>query len=691
MPTEAAASAKKPLLTFRTKVIASYMVLGLLPMLTVSGFALFNSTQTAATLNNQKLTVAVDEKELITELWIQNIRKQIEVFSDDVSIQDAIVSFSDAVEELSAAPTDIVDTSKWRERYSYQLQNTSGANSSMREQWMQLDEVGKLLQHLYISDNPHEVGSKEKLDDAGDGSRYSALHAKYHPSIRHFLQAFGYYDIFLVNPQGRIVYSVFKEVDYGTNLLNGPYADTGIARVTQQALRSNNKNDVFLDDFKPYAPSYNVPAAFAASPIFVDGKNVGALVFQFPFDVLNKIITSASEEVGEGVDSYAIGADGLYRTNNTGGEKIAGTAAESDLAKKILSHPERSAIVSGIGRSGQKVVASFDKMEDKDFPWYIVTEVSEDIVMAPVRELQMLIGAASVFFLIFSIIISFTSTAQIMKPVRAMGDQVHDAIKAVLQQAEEMKMAAESMVATSEETSHQTVVVKENTRGATENGHSVATAVEEMDASIAEISENMNRTRSNVDEAVHKAEDTATIVRRLSESSKKIASVVQLIDDIAEQTNLLALNAAIEAARAGEAGKGFAVVADEVKKLAENTSKATKDIHEQIQNIQSVSGESADAIENIRESVARLNESAVAVQTAVNQQSSATQEISARVNDTVEKIAEVDSNMTGIEQAARDTSDASSQVMHASKSVEDAVRNMERNLDRVLENMGIKV
>ena len=45
-----------------------------------------------------------------------------------------------------------------------------------------------------------------------------------------------YYDIFLVEPDtGHIVYSVFKEVDFATSLLTGPYAETNFAEVFRAA------------------------------------------------------------------------------------------------------------------------------------------------------------------------------------------------------------------------------------------------------------------------------------------------------------------------------------------------------------------------------------------------------------------------------------------------------------------------
>jgi len=42
-------------------------------------------------------------------------------------------------------------------------------------------------------------------------------------------QMYGYYDLFLINPDGYCFYPVAKESDYQTNLINGQYADTGLA------------------------------------------------------------------------------------------------------------------------------------------------------------------------------------------------------------------------------------------------------------------------------------------------------------------------------------------------------------------------------------------------------------------------------------------------------------------------------
>ena len=87
--------------------------------------------------------------------------------------------------------------------------------------------------------------------------------------------------------QGTIVYTVFKEVDLGTSLLKGPYKYTNFAKVFQNALDTKTEKIVFFSDFEPYAPSYNAPAAFVTSPVFINGQKIGVIALQFPIDRIN--------------------------------------------------------------------------------------------------------------------------------------------------------------------------------------------------------------------------------------------------------------------------------------------------------------------------------------------------------------------------------------------------------------------
>lgn len=95
-----------------------------------------------------------------------------------------------------------------------------------------LDEDTIALQYQYIKRNSHPLGKKDELLDPIDGSQYGEWHSRYHPFLRDFQKRFGFYDLFLVGAEsGRIVYSVFKGLDFATSLIDGPCAKTGSFRL----------------------------------------------------------------------------------------------------------------------------------------------------------------------------------------------------------------------------------------------------------------------------------------------------------------------------------------------------------------------------------------------------------------------------------------------------------------------------
>ncbi|HKM42421.1 MAG TPA: methyl-accepting chemotaxis protein [Limnochordia bacterium] len=98
--------------------------------------------------------------------------------------------------------------------------------------------------------------------------------------------------------------------------------------------------------------------------------------------------------------------------------------------------------------------------------------------------------------------------------------------------------------------------------------------------------------------AVEGMENIKTSVDSLGSLAEEIGKILGFIRDIAEQTNLLALNAAIEAARAGEQGRSFAVVAQEVGDLAARSQSATADIDQVLRRIRGETVRSVTSVED---------------------------------------------------------------------------------------------
>lgn len=229
-----------------------------------------------------------------------------------------------------------------------------------------------------------------------------------------------------------------------------------------------------------------------------------------------------------------------------------------------------------------------------------------------------------------------------------------------------LKVTAEGLTATAQETSGQATVVAAAAEQASANVQTVAAAAEELSASVREIGGEAARSTAIAGQALEKAEESTTSVNQLSDAVRKIGDVVDLISKIAKQTNLLALNATIEAARAGEAGKGFAVVAQEVKTLAEQTAKATSEIGGQIQAVQDSTGNAVTMIANISETIRSMNEIATAIASAVEEQGTATQEIAQSVQEAAAGTKNVSSTILGVSRGTAETENASGRVLVSS-------------------------
>jgi twitching motility protein PilJ len=135
---------------------------------------------------------------------------------------------------------------------------------------------------------------------------------------------------------------------------------------------------------------------------------------------------------------------------------------------------------------------------------------------------------------------------------------------------------------------------------------SESSAVAERSVAIANKgSEVVQSTISGMDNIREQIQETSKRIKRLGESSQEIGDIISLITDIADQTNILSLNAAIQASMAGDAGRGFAVVADEVQRLAERSAAATKQIEALVKTIQNDTNEAVISMEQTTTEVVR--------------------------------------------------------------------------------------
>jgi methyl-accepting chemotaxis protein len=243
--------------------------------------------------------------------------------------------------------------------------------------------------------------------------------------------------------------------------------------------------------------------------------------------------------------------------------------------------------------------------------------------------------------------------------------QMAEVATTVASSSEELTAVSNEMTENAAQTAEQATSASASAEQVSQNAIAVATAVEEMNASIREIAKNAAQGAKVANEAVQTTERTNETITKLGQSSVEIGKVIKVITSIAQQTNLLALNATIEAARAGEAGRGFAVVASEVKELAKQTAKATEDIGQRIEAIQSDTNGAVQAIAEISGVINQINDIQNTIAIAVEEQTATTAEISRNVSEAAKGSSDIAKNIGIVAQNAQSTTTGASNSSEA--------------------------
>ena len=237
-------------MSVRLKLIVAFLLVGMAPLIVATvmsssraSSALQSATERASgDLESQverQLVAIRDLKKKSVGHYFDRVKGQVKTFSEQQMVVESLPALTRAVERfrsgngigdrrLEQSVKDVAGF--YRSEFGREFKSQNGAGVSTEEIVRRLDADAVALQQVYIAKNEHPLGEKDSLvDNPADRSSYRKLHAAIHPIARSYLQEFGYYDIFLVDiASGRIVYSVFKEIDFGTSLTDGPFADSGI-------------------------------------------------------------------------------------------------------------------------------------------------------------------------------------------------------------------------------------------------------------------------------------------------------------------------------------------------------------------------------------------------------------------------------------------------------------------------------
>ena len=283
--------------------------------------------------------------------------------------------------------------------------STSTAIQRLSAAWSNLGaDAPEVTRKAYITENPFPVGERHNLDRGKQTIPYNIHHSKFHPAFRTLLTAKGYYDAFLISMPGDVIYSVYKEDDFGTNLMNGAYKDSDLGLLFREALEAE-AGQVIFSNVTPYAPSANVPAAFAATKVIApSGQTVGVLALQIPMHMINTIMNDA-QGIGDSVEIFLAASDLTARSSSRfeDGHAVLDQLPPSEYLTQALEG-NGTFTTEATGLRGQPVASYAEDIPLTNGTWVIAIEQDLEELMAPVyRDLNVLLIASLVGAAIMSV------------------------------------------------------------------------------------------------------------------------------------------------------------------------------------------------------------------------------------------------------------------------------------------------
>jgi class 3 adenylate cyclase len=378
-----------------------------------------------------RLTEIRESQSRELEAQISDLKNSLVIYTRGATTTEAIDQFTFGFDQLANATINPAQQQSIVDYYNNtfaKAEDNQTGNDVDVDNLLPTSNAQKYLQAYYTAPYP-DSNAAIKNDDAHDGSLWSAANAQYNDFFREIVSRFEFEDALLIDPRGNVVYTAYKSVDLGTNILNGPYRGGNLGDAFTKAIASNAVDYVGLTDFGDYQPA-DQPTAWMVAPVGPRGRVDGVLAMQLPISKINRVMTADKrwEQTGMGTtgETILVGEDDLMRSDSRlfledpeafkRAVISAGTppdvAQESirqrgtTLVQPIVTDATRRALRGQIGTEievdylGNETLQAYSPVDIPGLNWAILAKIDTAEAFAPVSAFtrRLVLSTAAIIF-----------------------------------------------------------------------------------------------------------------------------------------------------------------------------------------------------------------------------------------------------------------------------------------------------
>ncbi|MBF0444143.1 MAG: methyl-accepting chemotaxis protein [Magnetococcales bacterium] len=434
-----------------------------------------------------------------------------------------------------------------------------------------------------------------------------------------YLDATGYYDLFLIKPNGLVFHTAAHQRDYGTNLLNGPYADSSLTKLLKTVLKTKKPG---MTDISPYAPSNGEPSAFMAAPIIHNGIIEMVVALQLPIEELTQIL-APGKNLGKNGDIYLVGPDKRMRSDSRRHPETHSVSASfnGSMEKNGKDIPAVVSALKGesgtVNSSDNSTLYAYTPISFNSFNWALILESGPSggggvlskiinnlnivvLCLIPLLVLLAIFGAKSTVnpLAAFTELIAQLSQGNFAATLHSrhqgnmgnLANQVIEMTERLGQTSVNIRRAATELIqqgqVLAKVAKNQNPVPVQNEVVSDSDSVNVDIDLEPIIDTINALATSLEKENSQALATEQTVEMTSMDIAEGSQAineavlaSRDVSERIFVIEEASRQLRLMAMNAAIEAARSGVTSEAFVETAKEMRRLAEKSRIGASEIH----------------------------------------------------------------------------------------------------------------